>query len=261
MRRRSPRSSPRYSPRSSPHSSPRYSPRSSRTMQTRRDIALGNAMLLQVRMGSASGVHVVLERTRRAPSAACSLDPVSGSAVHDSHALRPERLHCVLTASHALPGQGGGRATFDHHSGARAQQWYTLAPSVLLARDARSDVALCALAGVERGRRGARVPRKRSEGDLSSIVVVHHPLGNARVASRSKICLMGADTTFYHTAPTENGSSGAPIFDADTWAVLGVHVAANQLKVGRGRPTPLNEGSFVQPLLALLARHGYSVAS
>lgn len=87
-------------------------------------------------------------------------------------------------------------------------------------------------------------PVKRQLDKDYTVRLIHHPLGQPLVVSDAgRVVCIGEDY-MYHTVPTDNGSSGAPIFDKD-W-----HLVAIQLGNPDPRRTPPFGATTGLPLLA-----------
>jgi len=75
--------------------------------------------------------------------------------------------------------------------------------------------------------------------------IIGHPGGNDLRLSLNDNVLLGCDAQFLHyRTPTEGGSSGSPVFEAEDWRVAGLHHAGGTLERldGKQPPYEANEG-------------------
>jgi hypothetical protein len=65
-------------------------------------------------------------------------------------------------------------------------------------------------------------PQQKDLGGSQPIRIIHHPRGSYVVISERESIIKAGDDYIEHRIKTDEGSSGAPIFDSD-WALVGIH--------------------------------------
>lgn len=94
-------------------------------------------------------------------------------------------------------------------------------------------------------------------GDDQKIYIIGHPRGGTLQLSFQDNHLLDHENPLIHyRTPTDNGSSGSPIFNR-TWMLLGLHHAgSNEMKCLNGKEGnySANEGIYIQAIIAALAR-------
>lgn len=216
-----------------------------RTIRSRRDGAIASTCHIVTADGTCSGFHLRLR-----PALRCA----SGTA------LRREPLSVVVTAKHALPSptRARGEVTTGDYGG-RSASWAALDPTKLWIASAHQDLALCA---VELGAPSA-TPLYVMSGDAdhktTRLAIVHHEEGRTKRLTPTSAVFASHTGIFLTDAITGEGSSGAPVFCAGSWCVMGVVTSLNSVRID-AREVPLLECAFLDPFLDELAQLGYEPA-
>ncbi len=87
--------------------------------------------------------------------------------------------------------------------------------------------------------------------------IIGHPNGNTLAFSIHDNFILDYDDQFLHyRSPTENGSSGSPVFNS-SWELIGLHHAGleeMQMLNNKEETYPANEGIWIQAIIELLAQ-------
>jgi hypothetical protein len=90
----------------------------------------------------------------------------------------------------------------------------------------------------------------------SRMYIIGHPGGSDLQLSLHDNLLLGCnDRLLHYRTPTEGGSSGSPVFEAQAWRVVGLHHAGGTLERldGTQPPYEANEGISIRAIRAALA--------
>ena len=90
----------------------------------------------------------------------------------------------------------------------------------------------------------------------SRVYIIGHPGGRDLELSLHDNLLLGCnDRLLHYRTPTEGGSSGSPVFEAEDWRVVGLHHAGGTFERldGKQPPYEANEGIAVRALKAKIA--------
>jgi len=86
---------------------------------------------------------------------------------------------------------------------------------------------------------------------VSRLYIIGHPSGGELQFSIEDNHLLGCnDTLLHYRTPTEPGSSGSPVFEADDWRVVALHHGASKKPLDNANPTyeGANEGIAIRAI-------------
>jgi hypothetical protein len=116
--------------------------------------------------------------------------------------------------------------------------------------DGDLDATLVALQPLPGGVQPFPIARELPKPDgKQKVYVIGHPNGGGLALSLYDNLLLGQEGKLLHyRTPTEPGSSGSPVFDAD-WRLIGLHHSYRSKVPGADGPYPANEGISIFDIL------------
>ena len=169
----------------------------------------------------------------------------------------------LLTNAHVVSedGSDGALTPEDARANSGARRTFELAPAWSGPRRRSMDAAFLAFRNDRPDAAPLLSKKVRFTTPASRLYIIGHPRGGDLRLSLDDNALLGCNERLLHyRTPTEGGSSGSPVFEAEDWRVAALHHAGGRFEQledppldGTPPPYDANEGITVRAIKAAIA--------
>ena len=128
----------------------------------------------------------------------------------------------LLTCHHVLKNIQQAWVRFDYQEGSDGIEDVFELDMKFIACQPRIDYVLVKICGQPEQEIAVPVDKVLSSGEETRIRIIHHPQGKPVVVSEAGLIMQIGEDYIDHNVATDEGSSGAPIFDQD-WDLVAIH--------------------------------------